>query len=334
MKERIIKTILAGLPKRIVHTLVGEFVPIFMLHRLIDSDCRPLQKQIELLHQYLEYIRKKQYQPISLEKLVLKLVNGEHIPENSVVFTVDDGFSEQFEITGPIFAKFDISLTCFAITDFLDGKLWPWDDQVRYIYETTTKPSFDFKLPDGSRFYCEIEEQSHKLSRRHLINRLKAQNQTHIYPWLDVLYSEAEVEKPKRAPEQYKNGSWAQAEKFIKQGHSVAAHTKTHRILTQLNDQDAKDEILASFEYLEQKLPQCAKVFAYPSGQLGEFSSREEEIVSNSEMIGAVSAIPRTATKTSEITALPRFSLPNNMPEFLQYLSYIEVIKNKIRQDS
>ncbi len=332
MKELIIKTILAGLPERLVHSVTGDFVPIFMLHRFLDANGEPTHKSIKLLHQYLEYIRKKNYHPLSLEELFLKLTNKESIPKKAVVFTVDDGFIEQFEILGPIFSQYDIPLTCFVITDFLDGKLWPWDDQIRFICETTRKQSCEIILPDGSNYHCGLVNQPLKTARRSLVNKLKRMDQTDIYNWLDKLYFAAEIEKPKQAPEQYKNGSWVQAENFIEQGHSIAAHTKTHRILSQLNAEDAEDEIVGSYQYLKQKIPQCAKIFAYPSGQLGEFSRREEAIISNSQMIGAVSAIPRTVTPTSKIEALPRFSLPNDMSEFLQYLSYIEVMKNKIRK--
>jgi len=52
----------------------------------------------------------------------------------------------------------------------------------------------------------------------------------------------------------------------------------------------------------------------------------------NSPIIGAVSTVSDSVRKGYMLEALPRFGLPNNMGDFLQYLSFIEVFKNKVRK--
>jgi peptidoglycan/xylan/chitin deacetylase (PgdA/CDA1 family) len=330
MRERLIKTCASIVPQAISNMLVGEFVPIFLLHRIIDGNAHPDPTRVKQLQTYLEYIRKYNYNPMSLSDLIVRISSGETLPERSVVFTVDDGFVDQFEHLAPIFYQYDIPLTCFVITGMLDGILWPWDDQIKHIISTTELTSLKVKFPDGSLFSYSLNQHDVTKVIDSIRNRLKNQDQTYLYKWLADFYNVAEVEIPVQPPLQYRGGSWEQVKMFVKQGHSIAAHTKTHRILSRLNDAEVKDEIIGSYQYLKLRVPETADIFAYPTGRRVDFGAREEKIIKNSPILGAISAIPGAVRKGCPLEALPRFGLPNNMSDFLQYLSFIEVFKNKL----
>lgn len=331
MLELIIKTILSMTPAALSRKFPGEFVPVFMLHRIIDSNCELDMTQANLLRRYLEYIRKNNYYPIALEDLFMCIAKGGPLPEKSVSFTVDDGFADQFELLAPIFSEYDIPLTCFVITGLLDGILWPWDDQIKYVLSTTRLKSFTLNLLEGDVFTCNLAEGNLDELVDNLRFRLKAQNQTHLYDWLQILYTTAEVEIPVKPPPQYRAGSWEQANEFVRNGHAVAPHTRTHRILSRLSDSEVGEEIIGSQQYLKTKVPGSVDIFAYPTGRLVDFGEREQNIVMDSPMMGAVSAVADAVRSGCRIDALPRFGLPNNMGDFLQYLSFIEVLKNKLR---
>ena len=125
MRELLIKAVLSAIPQVIANKLAGEFVPVFLLHRITDRNGDLNQEQIKQLHEYLKYIRKQDYRPLALKDLFIHISNGEPLPERSVAFTVDDGFADQFEHLAPIFSQYDVPLTCFVITGMLDGILWP-----------------------------------------------------------------------------------------------------------------------------------------------------------------------------------------------------------------
>jgi len=76
MRELLIKTCLAIVPQAMAHQLVGAFVPIFMLHRIVDSKGDLVLAQVKQLHTYLEYIRKHNYHPIALEDLFIGIAKG------------------------------------------------------------------------------------------------------------------------------------------------------------------------------------------------------------------------------------------------------------------
>ena len=288
---------------------------------------------VNLLCDYLEYIRKHRYKPISLQELFDYFGHDEPLPERAVVFTMDDGFADQFEYVSPVFTRYDIPLTCFVITEFLEGKLWPWDDQVRYIFDNTKLMSFSLRLPDEDAFTANFTlDQGRTLERHRLIAILKAQTQSSIYEWLKNLYTAAEVDMLEGIPQEYTPASWNQAREFVKKGHAIAAHSKSHRILTRLNNDEALDEIIGSYEFLKTRVEDCADTFAYPTGRLGDFGRREMDIIKSSPITGSVTTYADAARPGYPLEAVPRFSLPDNMTDFLQTLSFIEVLKNKARK--
>ena len=92
------------------------------------------------LRRCLSYLVENDYTFISLEQLVTALANSESLPPRAVVFTMDDGFIDQAEITAPIFIEFSCPLTFFVITGMLDQSLWPWDAQISWITENSRQP--------------------------------------------------------------------------------------------------------------------------------------------------------------------------------------------------
>jgi peptidoglycan/xylan/chitin deacetylase (PgdA/CDA1 family) len=331
MRNLLIKSCLYLTPQSISHRLAGEFVPVFMLHRVADSQGEYDDCKISQLNDYLEYIRKHHYQPISLQKLFDYLISDQPLPKRAVVFTMDDGFEDQFECLSPVFTRYDVPLTCFVITDFLQRKLWPWDDQVKYIFYYTKLSSFSVRLPDETIFKVEVDNDDNRvIQRRRLIEQLKAQNQTHMYKWLHTLYQAAQLDTPATIPDEFAPASWEQVNQFVRTGHAVAPHSKTHRILSRLDDVEVLDEIIGSYEFLKTRV-ECADIFAYPTGQSSDFGNREKDIIKSSPMSGSVTTVIDAARPGYPLEAVPRFSLPDNMGDFLQTLSFIEVLKNKVR---
>jgi len=333
MRDQLIKTCLSLTPQVVARRLSGDFVPIFMMHRAVDDSGEYNGSEIKRLEQYLEYIRKHRYQPISLQSLFSSLAHGEALPSRAVVFTVDDGFADQFEFIAPVFTRYDVPATCFVITDFLDGKLWPWDDQVKYVFSQTRSSRFSVCLTNEKVFDADISgEKSRERERHRLIQLLKAQDQASLYDWLEKLYSAAEVDVPTDVPLAFSPASWDQVRQFVRDGHDVAAHTRTHRILSRLSDAEAYDEIVGSYEILKNRVADCADTFAYPTGRASDFGQREMAIIKASPISGSVTTESDAARRGYQVEAVPRFSLPDNMTDFLQYLSFIEVLKNRLRK--
>lgn len=329
--EAALKLALKCVPPSLVRATLGDFVPVFMLHRLVEPNGEPSIEKIQRTQEYLEYLRANKYHLISLDALIDKFHNEEPIPYKTAVFTIDDGFFDHVRIAGELFARYDCPITLFVITDFIEGKLWPWDDHVKHVLLSTEKTQFDVTLPGGQLFHFNAATNSRKDQSHSLQSELKRCDHSQMYAWLPALYHAADMAYSSKPPHAYRPASWNDLQSFIHRGHSVGPHTKTHRILSQLSDEDAKCEIEGSISLLKRRLPSSSSCFAYPTGRQGDFLPRDERLAAQLGCKCAVSTIPFSATRKSKLMALPRYSLPENMKNFLQYISFVEHMKNSFR---
>ncbi|WMS86191.1 polysaccharide deacetylase family protein [Pleionea litopenaei] len=332
-KDKLVKPITALVnltPDRLVKSFCGQLVPIFFLHRMYPGYDVTDRSIVQHLEWCLEYIRKNNYHPITLKELVLSRVEQRTLPKKAVVFTLDDGFYDQYEIAEPLFKKFDTPYTCFVISEFLEQKLWPWDDQIRYGIENSKLSVLSIDLPDGSRLNFSRVSDTDEAIIAKIHHQLKLLDQTHMYAWLGTFYQQLHVEQPAEIPEHYRPMTWSQAQKLIDGGNDIAPHTQTHRILSRLSDIESEQEILGSWNMLKEKLKGAAPVFAYPTGRIADYSEREMSTISQSELTCAVSTVPGHVKLASKNENLPRFVFPDNRFDFIQYLSYIEAMKEKI----
>ena len=329
--NKVITGLIESTPEFLISRFFSSVTPIFMLHRLDHEDPQETSETLAHLKWCLSYIRKQGYQPVSLSQLINQYLSGEVPQVKSVVFTIDDGFYDHYEIGGKIFSEFDVPLCCFVITDFLDGKLWPWDDQVNYILRHTSKDKLSISLPDGSILALDFTQNGNSSRYTSLVqNRLKTIDQTHLYTWLESFYQQAEVLPPEQ-PEYYRPMSWNDAQKFIDLGHEIAAHTQSHRILSQLSDEESQLEIEGSFNRVHSKLKTASMNFAYPTGRLSDYGEREIKTLQNLGIKGAVDTIPQHTSVSSFHFQLPRFALPETRFDFIQYLSFFEELKRRIK---
>jgi peptidoglycan/xylan/chitin deacetylase (PgdA/CDA1 family) len=315
-------------PGALAKKICGEITPIFMLHRLSSQDTLKQEQELKHLEWCLQYVKDNGYKPISLKQLGESFKNGLPVPAKSVVFTLDDGFFDQFELAAPLFNRFQIPYTCFVITDFLDGKLWPWDDQISYILERTKNPIIDTHFPNGEKLYLELEKFDN-ISKAIDITRhkIKKSPQENLYPWLSTFYQAANVEQPIAAPDIHRPMSWEQAQQLIDDGHDIAPHTMTHRILSQLSDREAEMEILGSFARVNEKLTGASSTFAYPTGRPEDYTEREKAILRQAGSILSVNTTANYTSSNHNIFEQPRFPLPKNKFDFIQYLSFFDKFK-------
>ncbi|MEJ2452503.1 MAG: hypothetical protein P8047_17915 [Gammaproteobacteria bacterium] len=135
----------------IARKVFGYGIPIFMMHRMRTAG-DPLSLSAtsdEHLRRCLDYLRKKHYRFISIRELATALSNRQPLPQKCAVFTMDDGFEDQARVAAPVFREFDCPVTIFLITGMLDQQLWPWDDQVAYLINTTKVASFDITIGEN-----------------------------------------------------------------------------------------------------------------------------------------------------------------------------------------
>jgi peptidoglycan/xylan/chitin deacetylase (PgdA/CDA1 family) len=339
MKRLLNKLLVPVLASRPVSALAtryfGRGIPIFMVHRIKSEGRSVTGISPEYLRSCLRYLVEKGYDFLSLDALVQSLGNREPLPENAVVFTMDDGYLDQARFASPIFLEFNCPVTFFVITGMLDQNLWPWDSQVAWIIENSRKSVLEVDL-SAEVLRLDIDDAPKKRHARYKMwNFMKEMDAEHIHESIWKLAHAAGTLVPEAAPPAYQSLNWEMARELEKRGIRFAPHSKTHRILSKLGRDAVESEILGSWETMTSHLVKPLKVFCYPTGRRLDFGKREIDILKKESFLGAVSTIPGYVTNSmspeEQLFSLPRFELPESMTYFIQYCSWIEYVKWKCR---
>ena len=130
----------------------------------------------------MEYLKKNNYNVITLADLEGFLKASRPIPPRSVVITVDDGFRSAYDIAFPILKSYGFRATFFIYTDFLGGGrslTWPAINEMRASgmidIQSHSKTHTSFSPADGemesnaayaARIRTEIEPPKTMLERQ------------------------------------------------------------------------------------------------------------------------------------------------------------------------
>jgi glycosyltransferase involved in cell wall biosynthesis len=103
------------------------------------------------------------------------------------------------------------------------------------------------------------------------------------------------------------------------EGASVGAHTRTHRPLAEIGDDDVKEEVEGSRKDLEAKLQATVLTFSYPYGSLDD---RVVEAVEEAGFIGACTTEERHTRLDDDPLLVPRIEVRSteSLPRFLRKL--------------
>ena len=276
----------------------GRGIPIFMVHRIKSEGRSVTGISPEYLRSCLRYLVEKGYDFLSLDALVQSLRNREPLPENAVVFTMDDGYLDQAQFASPIFLEFNCPVTFFVITGMLDQNLWPWDSQVAWIIENSRKSVLEVNLSDEV-LRLDIDDAPKKRHARDKIRDfMKEMDAELIHESICKLAHAAGTPVPEAAPPDYQPLNWEMACELERKGIRFAPHSRTHRILSKLGRDAVESEIRGSWETMTSHLVRPLKVFCYPTGRRLDFGPREIDILKKEGFLGAVSTIPGYVTNS------------------------------------
>lgn len=335
MKTLLKKLIVPALSNKAVSSLAAPLfgcgTPVFMLHRVFDDNQRYKGISPQHLRQCLRYLKEQNYNFISLETLIESLANKVELPKKSIVFTMDDGYLDQAQVACPIFIEYECPITFFVITDLLDQSLWPWDAQVSWIVDNTDKQCISLHLEDETIQVTISDKDNRHGAREAIRNPLKEIAAENIPEIIRQLAESADLNLPAEPPGAYQPLSWDCARDLESKGIQFAPHSMSHRILSKLDRESCEQEILGSWKKLQKEMKSPLKVFCYPTGRVLDFGPREISILQQAGFIGAVATTPGyidlKQDYKQQIFRIPRFELPDNMADFVQYCSWIEYAK-------
>lgn len=270
------------------------------------------------------------FNPVTVSEIASSLYGTQKLPRKSIAITVDDGYRDFYSIAWPILRKYGVPATFYVTTGFVNGELWLWPDQLRYLLEKApgAQGRHDFGL-----FSIETPIMADDFEGEFWrINQilLKADNSEKL-ECLAALAQGWEVELPGCAPGRFQSVSWAQLKEMQSEGLEVGGHTVTHPSLGRVSGDQASKEILGCAEALTQNLGGAPRSFCYPNGTPDDFVGDQVQFVREAGFSCAVVAFADSREHIQRY-AMRRHSSSSDQFQFLKAAAGIELLGMKFRK--
>lgn len=238
---------------------------------------------------------------LPLGDAVQRLVAGT-LPSRAAAITFDDGYADNWTNAVPILQRHGLSATFFIATGFLNGGRM-WNDTIIESVRRTNATTLDL-----SQFGCGAWSIEGAEAKRAAIGRLLTRVKHLPFSQRDEVVRFVPAVCGVELPTDLMMTD-DQVVQMVASGMEVGAHTRSHPILTRLDDDLAAEEILASRQYLSTLLSRDIDLFAYPNGRQGDdFDARHVRMVRELGFRAAVATNPGAATGEADLYRLPRFT--------------------------
>jgi peptidoglycan/xylan/chitin deacetylase (PgdA/CDA1 family) len=276
---------------------VSEFLPYDTYN--VDVTAAVFDKQLTFL--------KKHFRVLPIQEL-------ENPKAQGVFLTVDDGMLNNYEILAPILEQHELTALFAICPALIDGEIpHIWRDhlflllhraQGQEVYLPINQYQQPFKVTADSGSLNSLTRQLKKYVYENqvadiygLVREICEKN--------DWTYGAISYD-----PLRYQFMNWAQIQDVTKQGHRVASHTMSHRVLKFLPEDEKRFELLESKKRLESQLQLPVDILVYPYGSMAEI---DNGTVSASQEAGYKMALMNVQTHSlSNLTLTqPRFAFPS-----------------------
>ena len=258
------------------------FGTVYMLHRVCPHNPQALypNENLKASPEFLEkFILKKQkkYDFISLDSLADMLTSEtERTNEQTnkrtkpfICFTLDDGYKDNFEYAVPIFEKYKVPYAVYVTTCFPDKTAFLW----WFILDTIIQKNACIELSNGKRFPAKNKDEKEKAFldiRVLLLSNSQKEFEKKFYSLLSNYTADIRIDLDEYVL------SWNDIRTMSNSPLcTIAAHTKNHSALSQLDESAALYEIIQGKTELENKIGKPVLHLAYPYGSAAEVSERE-----------------------------------------------------------
>lgn len=235
----------------------------------------------EIFEKQVAYISKR-YSVINLDKVYNYLQDYQKIPKNSVVFTFDDGYADNY-LAYKILRKYNASGTFYISAGCVEAEsLWLFE--VNYLLSYTQKREIKLSLPDRELVMNTATQEQKAHARAITMQAVKSKDlSTREDIRRQLKHQCKDVQDLKEKASQVML-SWSQIREMSNNGMTIASHTLSHLNLPNAKPEDAHYEILQSKKLLEEKIQKPVDHFSYPNG--GNYSYYNKSIKSMVKQAG------------------------------------------------
>lgn len=309
LRRLLLRPAVTGNVGRLLHLLGANSHVVFTLHRFAREEGGRAYP-VSALRDVLASLRRDGVAILPLSEMLTAPATS--LPQRAVAFTVDDGYADFVELGLATFRAFDVPVTVFVPTQFMDGGNWLWWDRLEAAIQQTRTSTLSVDTFQGRHTY-EIRS---SLDRVQLASRVSARLER--LPTNDRLQSleqvldALEVSLPEIPPPEYQAMGWPAVRRLSQPGEvDFGPHSVTHPILSLCDSVQSRWEISESWTALKRQVPDALPIFCYPNGSPWAFGERETEFIAEVGCSHAVSTRHGyLLSSTQSRFRLPRMALP------------------------
>lgn len=284
---------------------------IFMLHRIAPLDSSKIAANEnmkispEFLEGFIKMLRDEGYSFLSLDSLASQLENNS-LKEKSIIFSIDDGYKDNFTYAYPIFSKYEVPFCIYVCASYLEKSADMW----WYGLEDFLLKQDSFTLLDKT-YHLDTKEQRDRAFLE--IRDVLIANLSDYTTSQKTLKSYGISYNPRDYDNLCLNSD--EIKTMLGGGNlTLGHHTYSHPIFNNLSNTQITSDITKANEIFKSEFGFIPKHFAYPFGSRIEVSQNHFSLIKD---LGF-----RTATTTRSGTifnkhkeylhALPRIFLNEN----------------------
>lgn len=243
----------------------GQVLRVLTYHRVVDPAKTPNHYGRVSVHpqafvQHMDFLR-SHYQVIGMDQLLSASRGGfaaGSLPRRPVLLTFDDAYTDFVDHALPVLQRYRLPATLFVPTAFPDQPRAFWWDRLHAALECAS----DLEMVQTPAGLLPVKTaRQRRESFGVLRDAVKSMSHHEAMQWVDTFC--ADLETPDLGGSVL---SWEALRALPNAGITLGAHTRTHPMMDQISDEQAREEAAGSLQDLRDHVGDVLPVFAYPSG--------------------------------------------------------------------
>jgi peptidoglycan/xylan/chitin deacetylase (PgdA/CDA1 family) len=228
---------------------------------VVDVTPAQLDRQLRYLRHWLD--------PVSLQDVLAWRRGWRGLPANPVLVTFDDGYRDNHDVALPILRRHGFQATFFVAVDYVRERRLYWWDRVALVLKRSSRGCVKLDYPEPLELPLR-DTRSRRSAVRRAQRIVKDRRGLDLHRFLEELEHAAGVsldrEEERRLAERTVM-NWHHVLALRDAGMDVQSHTRSHRVLQTLDDEDLTRELRGSREELECVLGRTVSAVSYPVGK-------------------------------------------------------------------
>ncbi len=253
---------------------------------------------------------KKNYNPISMNEVIMHFKEKIKFPKNSIAITFDDGFKNNYEVAAPILAKYQIPATFYISTGYVNSRRMFWVDEIEDCLNRTKKKKINLKI-NNFNFNLNLNNNLSKInSLKFIKKKLKKINIKTKKIIIKKLINLTDIIPNVESSKNYQKLTNIEIKNLdANELFTIGSHGVNHESMALLEKNQLELEIKNSINYLENLLKKEITHYSYPEGQPNDFNEYVIKKLKEMKIQCCPTAIPGVNDYNTDLFKLKRYMI-------------------------